>query len=493
VESTLREAAAGLIAGQVYLQQSNASVHSVARHTYASRGWAHASLAAESPAYVLGAEATYSMPDNFEQMVGLSNQHDVSVHVGAFHVIPDWAGVTPVGPLVKLALLQNGGHVLVQNLSLPINISIPFTAAHMATGLPGVCKHVNGSELSEEGVTTLQVPGGVICQTNHLSSYTVVPGPQVEETTTTTPQETTTTTPEATTTNGGTTTSSEVITTTAEDAATTTPEATTTNGGTTTSSEVITTTAEDATTTTPDPSSPYVEMQVSLPYTAAQFDTTKQQSFMQGVAAAANVDQSKVEITKITEVTSRRAAQRRLLASTVQVDFKIIVESTATASNLASSLDATTLNTALAQQGVSPATITKAATVVEPSSPSPPPSGGDGGGSGGGGSGGGNVAGPVGSDAGTTPAPSTPSIVVTTNGDVFVGMVLSLPLVRSDFDAASQAKFRSALATVAGVPVDKVDITSIREVGDRRAAQRRLLGTKLEVLNPSLLLHWQHL
>ena len=465
VESTLREAAAGLIAGQVYLQQSNASVHSVARHTYASRGWAHASLAAESPAYVLGAEATYSMPDNFEQMVGLSNQHDVSVHVGAFHVIPDWAGVTPVGPLVKLALLQNGGHVLVQNLSLPINISIPFTAAHMATGLPGVCKHVNGSELSEEGVTTLQVPGGVICQTNHLSSYTVVPGPQVEETTTTTPQETTTTT----------------------------PEATTTNGGTTTSSEVITTTAEDATTTTPDPSSPYVEMQVSLPYTAAQFDTTKQQSFMQGVAAAANVDQSKVEITKITEVTSRRAAQRRLLASTVQVDFKIIVESTATASNLASSLDATTLNTALAQQGVSPATITKAATVVEPSSPSPPPSGGDGGGSGGGGSGGGNVAGPVGSDAGTTPAPSTPSIVVTTNGDVFVGMVLSLPLVRSDFDAASQAKFRSALATVAGVPVDKVDITSIREVGDRRAAQRRLLGTKLEVLNPSLLLHWQHL
>ena len=36
----------------------------------------------------------------------------------------------------------------------------------------------------------------------------------------------------------------------------------------------------------------------------------------------------------------------------------------------------------------------------------------------------------MGSDAGTTPAPSTPSIVVTTNGDVFVGMVLSLPLVR---------------------------------------------------------------
>jgi hypothetical protein len=60
-------------------------------------------------------------------------------------------------------------------------------------------------------------------------------------------------------------------------------------------------------------------MVVSLPYTEAEFDSSKQDDFRAGVASAADVSVSKVEITAIRAVTSRRSASRRLLATSVEV------------------------------------------------------------------------------------------------------------------------------------------------------------------------------
>jgi hypothetical protein len=61
-------------------------------------------------------------------------------------------------------------------------------------------------------------------------------------------------------------------------------------------------------------------MVVSLPFSAAEFTSYKQANFLEGVAAAAGVSVSKVEITDIREVTSRRSASlRRLLATSVEV------------------------------------------------------------------------------------------------------------------------------------------------------------------------------
>ncbi|KAJ1472913.1 hypothetical protein T484DRAFT_1838461 [Baffinella frigidus] len=56
------------------------------------------------------------------------------------------------------------------------------------------------------------------------------------------------------------------------------------------------------------PPETYVEMVVSLPFSLAEFNSTKQASFITGVAAAAGVDPSKVTISRIVVVTTRRHA-----------------------------------------------------------------------------------------------------------------------------------------------------------------------------------------
>ncbi|KAJ1467369.1 hypothetical protein T484DRAFT_1859028, partial [Baffinella frigidus] len=183
--------------------------------------------------------------------------------------------------------------------------------------------------------------------------------------------------------------------TTLEDSSTTTPaeESKTTSSGApaeaTTSAEsprlATTTTMEESTTTTPPAPdfTTYVEMVVSLPFSAAEFTSDKQANFLEGVAAAAGVSVSKVEITDIREVTSRRSASlRRLLATSVEVDFRVAAGDTAAAQSIASNLDATSLNAALTQQarrpGLPEATVVKTAavestTTTSPSVPSPPP------------------------------------------------------------------------------------------------------------------------
>jgi len=285
-------------------------------------------------------------------------------------------------------------------------------------GTPTYCPVCTDDYFANPDVDTLEcLPIQTTTTTPEPTTTTTTPEPTTTTTTTPEPTTTTTTTPEPTTTTTTPTPEETTVETTeevtpeetsttvepADDAPTSTstteaavPETTTTTPtpptSTSTAAAETSTTAsvaatspapeETTTTTTPTPESPnpsslYVEMQVRLAYTLAQFEPAKQQSFKKGVAAAANVaaasnvDEDKVEITKIAEATTRRAAQRRLLASTVEVDFRIIVQSNATATSLARNLDAAMLNTALAQWGVSPATITEAATVAAPS-PAPP-------------------------------------------------------------------------------------------------------------------------
>ena len=69
-------------------------------------------------------------------------------------------------------------------------------------------------------------------------------------------------------------------------------------------------------------------MSVSLPLLAAEFTDEKQDSFKEGVAAAAGVDADTVEITGVREVETRRSSGsseaaslsvRRLLATSIEV------------------------------------------------------------------------------------------------------------------------------------------------------------------------------
>mmetsp|Transcript_53544 Transcript_53544/g.127336 ORF Transcript_53544/g.127336 Transcript_53544/m.127336 type:complete len:687 (+) Transcript_53544:52-2112(+) len=107
------------------------------------------------------------------------------------------------------------------------------------------------------------------------------------------------------------------------------------------------------------PPETYVEMVVSLPFSLAEFNSTKQASFITGVAAAAGVDPSKVTISRIVVVTTRR----RLLASSLQVEFHIAADDMADAQALASTLDETSINTALVSQGLPAATVVRSAAV----------------------------------------------------------------------------------------------------------------------------------
>ncbi|KAJ1473645.1 hypothetical protein T484DRAFT_1835196 [Baffinella frigidus] len=196
--SVLRETAAGLVEGAASVASSNSSSTAIARNTYAGRAWAAASLTTQD--LLPEAVVSYAMPSTFENDAGLGVLKNdaglvapVDIFIGAFFSVPAFGGVAPIGPLVTLLVSQNGGHVPVANLSESINISIPFTAAHRAVGGKGKCVYVNGSAFSDAGVTTIQNgDAGVICQTTHLTSFTVV-----ETTTSTTsaaPDEVTTTT-----------------------------------------------------------------------------------------------------------------------------------------------------------------------------------------------------------------------------------------------------------------------------------------------------------
>jgi hypothetical protein len=268
--AVLTETAAGLINGQSVGSASSSNA-------FGSSNWERDSLANG---------VAYAMPDVFRTGAILDFNEDVSVLLAAQLAPPVFDGVAPAGPLVSILVAQGGAEVPVVDLADPINISIPFTPAHIATGKAGRCVFINGSTLSDSGVTTLSAgASGVTCQTSHLTTFTVVPvegesAPAdgiadgivaVGDTTTTAPA-TTTTTP--------------------------TPELET----------VIVTEPGFAI---------FVAMAVKLPFTLAEFTAAKMTAFRRGVAAAADVDLSSVVITGVREVDGRRAAGRTLLAAAV--------------------------------------------------------------------------------------------------------------------------------------------------------------------------------
>ncbi|KAJ1495836.1 REJ domain-containing protein, partial [Baffinella frigidus] len=323
VAATLRETAAGLIAGQAAAmgQGSNASLASVARHTLAGRAWAATALPldANTPLHQVG----YTLPSSFAGDANLADA-DVTVLLAAFFAPPAFGDITPLAPIVTLLLEQDGAQVPVKGLPLAarIRVTIPLSPAHRATR--GMCVYVAGGSLSSSGVSTVENDdGSVTCLTTHLTSFTVVPYGAVQDAGSPAP-------------------------------VTPAPPPTTSDAS-------------------PDPAASgdaslaalYVEMAVRLPLPLLDFSSEKHTAFRQGVASVADVTLDKVAITSVKEVATRRfsANSRRLLASSVEVDFRVAALSKANAQSLAGKLDISSLNTALAAQGLPAAEIVRAAAV----------------------------------------------------------------------------------------------------------------------------------
>ena len=374
----VREATEGLVPGQQLKMRANASEALVGRYRFDTRQWAAGVLNSGS------APAAYSLPAAVDRKLSEASG-DVRVLFSAFSEAPMIGGVIPVSPLVTLSLSQNDAPLVISDLSEPINVSVPFDADRLGAGNEAFCVFVNGSGYSSAGVETVaDVAGKVTCRTTHLTSFVLIP---VASPTTTTPEPTTTTTtpeptktttsPEATTsttTPEATTTTSEATasTTTAaaapEPISTTTPQPTTialsspttttpalaetTPSQTTTDAETAppqTTTAAEATTSSPTagaettaaaqtttpapepaiPATPtFVELSVSLSLSKAEFTAERRDSFKAAVAGIAGLPAAWVQITAVRDTTTRR---RRLLASGIEVDFRVATASAAAA------------------------------------------------------------------------------------------------------------------------------------------------------------------
>ena len=374
----VREATEGLVPGQQLKMRANASEALVGRYRFDTRQWAAGVLNSGS------APAAYSLPAAVDRKLSEASG-DVRVLFSAFSEAPMIGGVIPVSPLVTLSLSQNDAPLVISDLSEPINVSVPFDADRLGAGNEAFCVFVNGSGYSSAGVETVaDVAGKVTCRTTHLTSFVLIPvaSPTTTTpeptTTTTTPEPTTTTTsPEATTsttTPEATTTTSEATTSTTTAAAapepisTTTPQPTTialsspttttpalaetTPSQTTTDAETAppqTTTAAEATTSSPTagaettaaaqtttpapepaiPATPtFVELSVSLSLSKAEFTAERRDSFKAAVAGIAGLPAAWVQITAVRDTTTRR---RRLLASGIEVDFRVATASAAAA------------------------------------------------------------------------------------------------------------------------------------------------------------------
>ncbi|MGB1591129.1 MAG: hypothetical protein ACPIOQ_00125 [Promethearchaeia archaeon] len=100
-----------------------------------------------------------------------------------------------------------------------------------------------------------------------------------------------------------------------------------------------------------------VSMAVELPYTKASFESNKD-TFREGVAAASMVTVDKVKINSVVEKTGSR---RRLLASSVVVDFSVAASTSGAASVLVSRLTLSSINQELSARGLEQITaVTKA-------------------------------------------------------------------------------------------------------------------------------------
>ena len=98
-------------------------------------------------------------------------------------------------------------------------------------------------------------------------------------------------------------------------------------------------------------------MAVELPYTKASFESNKDK-FSEGVAAASMVTVDKVKINSVVEKTGSR---RRLLASSVVVDFSVAASTSGAASVLVSRLTLSSINQELSARSLEQITaVTKA-------------------------------------------------------------------------------------------------------------------------------------
>ena len=107
----------------------------------------------------------------------------------------------------------------------------------------------------------------------------------------------------------------------------------------------------------PEEATAEVSMAVELPYTKASFESNKD-TFREGVAAASMVTVDRVKINSVVEKTGSR---RRLLASSVVVDFSVAASTSGAASVLVSRLTLSSINQELSGRGLEQITaVTKA-------------------------------------------------------------------------------------------------------------------------------------
>jgi len=123
----------------------------------------------------------------------------------------------------------------------------------------------------------------------------------------------------------------------------------------------------------PVPESAFVvTMAVSLPFTLAEFDDTKQAGFRSVIANVANVKLADVAIASIASINTDASRRRRLLASALRIDLRINAASSNAAGQLGATLsNASTLNTALAAAGLPAATVLVAPATIQ-TTPTPP-------------------------------------------------------------------------------------------------------------------------
>jgi len=112
------------------------------------------------------------------------------------------------------------------------------------------------------------------------------------------------------------------------------------------------------------PSAFVVTMAVSLPFTLAEFDETKQTAFRGVIANVAGVKLTDVAIAGISS--SSAVARRRLLAPALRIDLRVNAASSSAAGQMGSSLsNPATLNNALSAAGLPAATILVAAATTQ--------------------------------------------------------------------------------------------------------------------------------
>jgi hypothetical protein len=77
----------------------------------------------------------------------------------------------------------------------------------------------------------------------------------------------------------------------------------------------------------------------------------------------------------------------------------------------------------------------------------------------------------------TTPVPKMVAEVAPADSKFFVVMVVTMPYSKAEFDEGKQTKYKAAIASTAGSPVENVDIVSITEM--RRRAGSVEVETKV--------------